>query len=414
MSRGQRFRDTDHTAGSGDGAALGLEQGDAAASWPHIELSAIGEGAGAGEIPYGAPGESLLGGPVREDTCSPRADASMGMRDSLGEALLVSSKREAADGSARGWEGGPSPEKDTSPSRTEGKERSAAKEGLEGSAVKMESCVTILRLGYCGTGGERPLIPAAPVAGRPHPAFFHTERRFNGHINSRSQDLDTVGQEARDHTYQQPQRQEDCAKHFFMPGGTLKDTSNPAAWDFDTTGQGTAESPLLSKEDEGSRLDTPLTSWEISAEVSSTDEDESDHLLKGSPVSEAERATRSPWTRLLNMYCKMKRSSRYVVPPNLPTDREGYPINITVCGSSLPQPKIFKTFKSTDTVDTMHIDVRVNKINGDRDTVITPKSIDGEELIDGDTSSPLAIKVLIVFDKFWPFDGKIQIDVRCA
>ncbi|XP_069098527.1 uncharacterized protein [Pleurodeles waltl] len=216
MSRGQRFRDTDHTAGSGDGAALGLEQGDAAASWPHIELSAIGEGAGAGEIPYGAPGESLLGGPVREDTCSPRADASMGMRDSLGEALLVSSKREAADGSARGWEGGPSPEKDTSPSRTEGKERSAAKEGLEGSAVKMESVQT-------------------------------------------------------------------------------------------------AESPLLSKEDEGSRLDTPLTSWEISAEVSSTDEDESDHLLKGSPVSEAERATRSPWTRLLNMYCKMKRSSRYVV-----------------------------------------------------------------------------------------------------
>ncbi|XP_078500364.1 uncharacterized protein LOC144755389 isoform X2 [Lissotriton helveticus] len=266
MNRGQRLRDTDTSSGSGDGATLGLDQGDAAAPRPPVELSAMGEESGAGEILSGAPVEPLLESSLREDTHPRTGDTS------LDEALLVCSKREVADGGARGWKDGLSPEKEASSSWTEGKERVAAEEGLARSHVK----------------------------------------------NARSR--------------------------------TWRVTMEPQTGTQGTTGDciQTAESSLL--EDAGSSLDVSLTSWEISAEVSSTDEDESDCLLKGSSLSEEERVTLSPWTRLLNMYCKMKRSSQYTVPPNLPPDREGYPINITVCGSSLPQPKLFRTFKSTDTV----------------------------------------------------------------
>ncbi|XP_069489625.1 uncharacterized protein [Ambystoma mexicanum] len=112
-------------------------------------------------------------------------------------------------------------------------------------------------------------------------------------------------------------------------------------------------SPVLGSMEEDLSPDTSLTSIEVVTERSSLDEEESDRLLQSSPSpskSEKDPGSLSPWNRIMNLYCKMKRSPNYRVPQNPPTGPEGHSINITVYGSAVHQPKLFRMFKSTDTV----------------------------------------------------------------
>nr|XP_033773727.1 uncharacterized protein LOC117347219 isoform X2 [Geotrypetes seraphini] len=112
-----------------------------------------------------------------------------------------------------------------------------------------------------------------------------------------------------------------------------------------------ASPQVLCASDDTSSLAMAMGSLEISAEVSSAEE-ESERLLKDTPPEEVPKAL-SPWNKLLHMCNKLKRSQVSTVPVNMGDSEvmEGSSMNLIDYKAALISPQCPSTMQSKNALE---------------------------------------------------------------